>query len=72
MNKKLLAIAVGAAMVAGATAATAGDEPTWYGKIHMSIDSMDNGGDLTANEGDGIFVFVEDNDVVGHADLLSK
>jgi predicted porin len=50
MNKKLLAIAVGAAMVAGATAATAGDEPTWYGKIHMSIDSMDNGTD------DGTFV----------------
>jgi len=42
MNKKLLAMAVGAALVAGATAATAGDEPTFYGKIHMSIDSMDN------------------------------
>jgi len=50
MNKKLLAIAVGAAMVAGATAATAGDEPTFYGKIHMSVDSMDNGTD------DGTFV----------------
>jgi predicted porin len=43
MNKKLLAIAVGSAMVAAATAATAGDEPTFYGKIHLSIDSMDNG-----------------------------
>lgn len=42
MNKKLLAMAVGAALVAGATAATAG-EPTFYGKLHMSIDSMDNG-----------------------------
>jgi predicted porin len=54
MNKKLLAIAVGAAMVAGATAATAGDEPTFYAKIHMSIDSMDNGG--TGDAADGIFV----------------
>jgi predicted porin len=54
MNKKLLAIAVGAAMVAGATAATAGDEPTFYAKIHMSIDSMDNGG--TGDSADGIFV----------------
>jgi predicted porin len=59
MNKKLLAIAVGAAMVAGASAATAGDEPTFYGKIHMSIDSMDNGGASSAppdNEGKGVFV----------------
>lgn len=55
MNKKLLAIAVGAAMVAGATAATAGDEPTFYGKIHMSIDSMDNAADAP-NDSDGIFV----------------
>lgn len=58
MNKKLLAIAVGAAMVAGTTAATAGDEPTWYGKIHLSIDSMDS--DATApaagDREDGIFV----------------
>jgi predicted porin len=54
MNKKLLAIAVGAAMVAGATAATAGDEPTFYAKIHMSIDSMDNGG--TGDSADGLFV----------------
>jgi len=54
MNKKLLAIAVGAAMVAGATAATAGDEPTFYGKIHMSLDNVDNGG---SNDGDdGLFV----------------
>ena len=60
MNKKLLAIAVGAAMIAGATAATAG-EAELYGKIHMSIDSMDNDvadDPLTvANESqDGIFV----------------
>ena len=56
MNKKLLAMAVGAALVAGATAATAGDEPTFYGKIHMSIDSMDNDATLDADAQDGIFV----------------
>ena len=50
MNKKLLAIVVGAAMVAGTTVATVGDEPIWYGKIHVFIDSMDNGID------DGTFV----------------
>jgi predicted porin len=54
MNKKLLAVAVGAAMVAAATTATAGDEPTLYAKIHLSIDSMDNGGSTDA--ADGIFV----------------
>jgi len=54
MNKKLLAIAVGAAMVAAATTATAGNEPTIYAKIHLSIDSMDNGGNTDA--ADGIFV----------------
>ena len=54
MNKKLLAIAIGTAMVAAATAATAGDEPTFYGKLHMSIDSMDNGG--TGDAADGLFV----------------
>jgi predicted porin len=54
MNKKLLAIAVGAALVAVATAATAGDEPTFYGKIHMSIDSVDNGGSVDGD--DGLFV----------------
>ena len=59
MNKKLLAMAVGAALVAGATTATAGDEPTFYGKLHLSIDSMDNGGKTVAgvdNSEDGIFV----------------
>lgn len=54
MNKKLLAIAVGAALVAVATTATAGDEPTFYGKLHVSIDSMDNGG--TGDAADGLFV----------------
>ena len=54
MNKNILAIAVTAAMVATATVATAGDEPTFYGKIHMSIDSVDNGG---SNDGDdGLYV----------------
>ena len=51
MNKKLLAMAVGAALVAGTTAATAG-EPTFYGKIHVSVDSLDNG----ATDGDSIYV----------------
>ena len=55
MNKKLLAIAVGAAMVAAATAATAGNAPTFYGKIHLSIDSMDNDA-ASPNDDDGIFV----------------
>jgi predicted porin len=54
MNKKLLAIAVGAAMVAGATAATVGDEPTIYAKIHLSVDVMDNGG--SGDAADGTFV----------------
>lgn len=54
MNKKLLAMAVGAALVAGATAATAGDEPTFYAKIHVSVDSLDNGG--TGDAADGLFV----------------
>ena len=56
MNKKLLAIAVGSAMVAAATAATAGDEPTIYGKLHVSIDSMDNDATLAADAQDGIYV----------------
>jgi predicted porin len=60
MNKKLLAVAVGAAMIAGATAATAG-EAALYGKIHLSIDSLDNGastaGIVTGDQDDsGIFV----------------
>ncbi|MDT8383946.1 MAG: porin [Gammaproteobacteria bacterium] len=54
MNKKLLAIAVGAAMVAGSTAVMAADEPTIYAKIHLSVDSMDNGG--TGDAADGLFV----------------
>ena len=54
MNKKLLAIAIGTAMVAAATAATAGDEPTFYGKLHLSVDNVDNGG---SNDGDdGLYV----------------
>jgi predicted porin len=54
MNKKLLAIAVGAALVAVATAATAGDEPTIYAKINVSVDVMDNGG--PDDDDDGTFV----------------
>jgi predicted porin len=56
MNKKLLAIAVGAAMVAGATAATAGDEPTFYGKIHLSVDMLDNNDPAAGADADGIYV----------------
>jgi predicted porin len=56
MNKKLLAIAVGAAMVAGATAATAGDEPTFYGKIHLSVDMLDNNDPAPGADADGIYV----------------
>ena len=41
MNKNLLAIAVAAAMVAGSAAVMA--DATVYGKIHVSVDSMDNG-----------------------------
>lgn len=58
MNKKLLAIAVGAAMVAGSTAAMA--EATVYGKIHVSIDSLDNGSSVSTTDNDpaqdGIFI----------------
>lgn len=48
MNKNLLAIAVATAMVAGSAAVMA--DATVYGKIHVSVDSMDNGtsgGDAT-------------------------
>jgi predicted porin len=54
MNKKLLAIAVGAALVAVATTATAGDEPTIYAKINVSVDVMDNGD--SGDAADGTFV----------------
>jgi len=49
MNKKLLAIAVGAAMVAGSAAAMA--DATVYGKIHMSVDSLDSGASSAAVTG---------------------
>lgn len=51
MNKKLLAIAVGAAMVAGSAATMAA--PTVYGKIDVSIDNLDNGSD---DDTDGVHV----------------
>jgi predicted porin len=64
MNKKLLAIAVGAAMVAGTTVAMA--EATVYGKINMGIVSYDDGdkggivsGTTTSQEGKGIGIFDE-------------
>jgi predicted porin len=55
MKKKLLMVAVGAALAAGAVAANAA--PTVYGRLHVSIDSFDNGADdLTVNRADGINV----------------
>jgi predicted porin len=57
MNKKLLAIAVGTAMVAGTTVAMA--EATVYGKINAGIVSYDDGDKLAANEGKGIGIFDE-------------
>ena len=74
MNKNLLAIAVAAAMVAGSTAAMA--EATVYGKIHVSVDSLDNGastaGVTTGNSEDsGLFVSSNSSrlGIKGSADL---
>jgi predicted porin len=68
MNKKLLAIAVGAAMVAGTTVAMA--EATVYGKISMGVVSYDDGDDAPA-DGAGIGVFDESSrlGVKGSEDL---
>lgn len=53
MKKKLLMVAVGAALSAGAMAVNAA--PTVYGRLHVSIDKFDNGGpDAVANQPDGI------------------
>ena len=57
MNKKLLAIAVGTAMVAGSTVAMA--EATVYGKINMGIVSYDDGDKGAATKADGIGIFDE-------------
>ena len=57
MNKKLLVVAVAAAMVAGTTAAMA--DSSVYGKINMGIAQYDDGDDLAANEGAGIGIFDE-------------
>ena len=46
MNKKLLTLAVGAALAGGTALAQA--EATVYGHFHVSIDSLDNGGTDTA------------------------
>ena len=73
MNKNILAIAVAAAMVAGSTAAMA--EATVYGKIHMSIDSLDNGASNTVVTGgaDDSGIYVASNSsrlgIKGSADL---
>ena len=73
MNKKLLAIAVGAALVAGSAAAMA--EATVYGKIHVSVDSLDNGASSAAVTGgtDTSGMYVSSNSsrlgIKGSADL---
>lgn len=73
MNKKLLAIAVGAAMVAGSAAVMA--DATVYGKINVSVDSLDNGGSNTVATGgaDDSGIYVSSNSsrlgVKGDADL---
>ena len=73
MNKKLLAIAVGAAMVAGSAAVMA--DATVYGKIHMSIDSLDNGasGTVATGAADNSGIYVASNSsrlgIKGSADL---
>jgi predicted porin len=41
MNKKLIAVAIAAAVAA--PAAMAGNDTTLYGKVHMSVDNIDNG-----------------------------
>jgi predicted porin len=53
MNKKILAVAVSAALMAGASAAMADFKV--YGKAHVSIDSMDNGAD-SPNDESGVYV----------------
>jgi predicted porin len=56
MNKKILAVAVSAALMAGASAAMA--DVTVYGKMHVSVDSMTDGDKDTAtanNDTGGLF-----------------
>jgi len=61
MNKKLLAIAVGAAMVAGSAAAMA--DATVYGKVHVSVDSLDNGasGSVATGSADNSGLYLSSN-----------
>jgi predicted porin len=68
MNKKLLVIAVGAAMVAGSTAVMA--DATVYGKINMAVASYDDGDD-SPNDDSGIGIFDEASrlGVKGSADI---
>ena len=68
MNKKLLVIAVGAAMVAGSTAVMA--EATVYGKINMAVASYDDGDD-SPNDDAGLGIFDEASrlGVKGSADI---
>lgn len=57
MNKKLLAMAVGAAMVAGSAAVMA--DATVYGKINVGVVSFDDGDKATGAKADGIAIFDE-------------
>ena len=70
MNKNILAIAVAAAMVAGSAAVMA--DATVYGKIHVSIDQMDNGASGATTAADSS-LFVSSNSsrlgIKGSADL---
>jgi len=56
MNKKILAVAVSAAMFAAASVAVAGEAEV-YGLVHMSLDSMSGAADDAAAGGDdGLYV----------------
>ena len=65
MNKKLLIVAVGAALVAGPMLA-AQAETTVYGHFHMSLDRYDNGGTaaaVAANAGNGAIAAASNTEV---------
>ena len=59
MNKKLLAVAIGAALAAAPMFANAA--ATLYGAAHMSIDSLDNGNTVTATSGNNTVTTLSNN-----------
>jgi len=59
MNKKLLAVAIGAALAAAPMFANAA--ATLYGAAHLSIDSLDNGNTITATSGDSKLTTLSNN-----------